>query len=587
MKKNKTWEEVDNKLFSSLKNKYINIGILNDKIIITADSFNYYENSIQIWSRKGNSKYYLSDSIIIDTTANTQYYYILHKTIFKDWLMFRIYYFDIPPLQFNSYYVNYFYHYKNNKWIKKNNILENNANFDFHESIRCIMKDHFVLFISNRNIYFYKKINENWELFQKEPISNEVLFFPSYSLFNVSISPNEKWSVCGGTYTLNDSNRKNFLNIYKLNSEKWELVQTIEKQVHEDSLFFGSFINISDNELLVGSPGSYKDRGVIYYYKLIDDIWTKKAEIHPPLSDTTCSYFGYSIDRYGETVITGAPKDSTYSYAPGAAYIFQIPARDTVEFTICEGENFEFGDSIISTEGIYTDTLLASYGMDSVVQLYLNILPIDNVLIDTFICENESVTIGDSTWTKPGIYQVVLKNINGCDSIISININVDSIKIMDSVLADYGCDNGVIKLSVQGNNPPFSFIWDNGANEDEIKGLEKGEYTVTISDKSGCTIKKSFAIPDSIPYLIPNAFFPSGQEEINSKFNIYHSKETYILSTEIFNRWGEKVFNGIKNEFWDGTYRGNLQPPGVYLYKVEIESPCGEEVKKGQVMLLK
>ena len=46
----------------------------------------------------------------------------------------------------------------------------------------------------------------------------------------------------------------------------------------------------------------------------------------------------------------------------------------------------------------------------------------------------------------------------------------------------------------------------------------------------------------------------------------------------IFNRWGEKVFES-NDQFigWDGTYRGEAQPPGVYVYQVDIVYLNGEK----------
>ncbi len=561
-----------------------NTGVLNNGKLIAEDSFWRYENFIQVLKKKAG-KYYISDSIYIDTVNTTSYYHNVQKTIFKDWLMMKIYHFNTTP--FRSYYIDYFYHFENNNWILKDTFYDNEVIGPRVKSIRCIMKSNFTIYSSQRNLYFIKRKNTNWDLFQKIP------FYPSPStdvISDVSLSPDEKWCAAGKNYLETNGvnyQRYHFLNIYKLMDAKWEQVQSLDLENDEDSLFFGGFINISNDELLVGSPERYKGKGVIYYYKLIDGTWIKKGEIHPPASDTTYGYFGYSIDRYGETVVTGAPRDSTYSYAPGAAYIFQMPARDTIEINICEGDSYFFNDTTINTEGHYSDTLLSSYGVDSVVQLYLTVIPDDHSEIDTLICKEDSLQIGDSVLTNEGNYIIPLKNIFGCDSIVTVNIENYKLDVTDSIKADYGCSNGEIKLDVLGDNPPFAFVWNNNQTTNPAINLASATYYVTITDDKNCMYPMSFIVPDSTPYLIPNAFFPSGQEEINATFKPYTAKDVHILSTEIYDRWGEKVFSGVEDEFWDGTYKGKMQPPGVYLYRIVINSPCGEEVKAGQVVLLR
>jgi gliding motility-associated-like protein len=225
--------------------------------------------------------------------------------------------------------------------------------------------------------------------------------------------------------------------------------------------------------------------------------------------------------------------------------------------------------------------------VDSVVQLYLRVYPREQKVIDTILCQDETLTVGDSILGEVGSYEIKLQSKYGCDSIVIINLDYERLEVDDSIISDYGCQNGEIKLDMQGNNPPYAFRWSNGSSEKDISGLKTGDYGLTVTDKSGCESEYEYTIGDSIPYLIPNAFFPSGQEEINSTFRIYHASGVQIKTTEIYDRWGEKVFSGGRDEYWDGSYKGEVQAPGVYLYKVEIESPCGEEVKKGQVMLLR
>lgn len=71
------------------------------------------------------------------------------------------------------------------------------------------------------------------------------------------------------------------------------------------------------------------------------------------------------------------------------------------------------------------------------------------------------------------------------------------------------------------------------------------------------------------PY-IPNAFTPNG-DGTNDRFEVYGTK-IKTVAMRIFNRWGEKVFDSMGNQWtgWDGTYMGVAQPTSVYVYQIEI-----------------
>ena len=46
---------------------------------------------------------------------------------------------------------------------------------------------------------------------------------------------------------------------------------------------------------------------------------------------------------------------------------------------------------------------------------------------------------------------------------------------------------GSADLSVAGGSAPFSFLWDNGATQEDISGLPANNYDVTVTDVNGCT----------------------------------------------------------------------------------------------------
>lgn len=98
--------------------------------------------------------------------------------------------------------------------------------------------------------------------------------------------------------------------------------------------------------------------------------------------------------------------------------------RDTLQAAICDGESFSFGGMVFASDTIYTDSLLTTAGCDSLVTLDLSVqTEITTPLAET-ICEGESISIGDETFTETGNYQVVFQRPGTCDSIVDLQLLV-------------------------------------------------------------------------------------------------------------------------------------------------------------------
>jgi gliding motility-associated-like protein len=57
----------------------------------------------------------------------------------------------------------------------------------------------------------------------------------------------------------------------------------------------------------------------------------------------------------------------------------------------------------------------------------------------------------------------------------------------------------------------------------------------------------------------------------------------------IYNRWGQLVFTSSdRNQGWDGTFKGVLQPMDVYAYTLDVEFTDGVKLRKtGDISLLR
>lgn len=111
---------------------------------------------------------------------------------------------------------------------------------------------------------------------------------------------------------------------------------------------------------------------------------------------------------------------------------------------------------------------------------------------------------------------------------------------------------------------------------------EPGSYTVQLIAYSGVctdTAWANVAIKDVVIYYVPNTFTPDG-DEFNQTFQPVFTNgfDPYDFNMQIFNRWGETVFESNDATVgWDGSYHGKLVPDGIYTWRIEFKTLANDE----------
>ncbi len=110
-----------------------------------------------------------------------------------------------------------------------------------------------------------------------------------------------------------------------------------------------------------------------------------------------------------------------------------------------------------------------------------------------------------------------------------------------------------------------------------------------IENEIGCSdsITKRIYINPETYYYIPNAFTPNG-DGMNDYFSV-STIGAVKFEFLIFNRWGELIYETEDEYFrWDGKYKGETVPLGVYVYQFYMEDIRGEHhLKRGHITILK
>lgn len=60
-----------------------------------------------------------------------------------------------------------------------------------------------------------------------------------------------------------------------------------------------------------------------------------------------------------------------------------------------------------------------------------------------------------------------------------------------------GASNGTACISASGGNPPYTYAWSGGGSTSCKSGVPSGNYTVTVTDNSGCTATSSVNVTDA------------------------------------------------------------------------------------------
>lgn len=268
-----------------------------------------------------------------------------------------------------------------------------------------------------------------------------------------------------------------------------------------------------------------------------------------------------------------------------------LPSYSAINQIICYGDTFYLGSTPYFSPGTYNDTLLNSNNCDSVITLNLSIYPSANIFVLDSICEGENYLFKGVYLNTTGFYADTLSTSLGCDSIVNLLLTV-STKPQAQILGDEEvCKQGSIVLTVSDSNL-MAYNWSNGETTYNTQIREGGDYTVYITNSSGCkdTITKHIDevhCVDSCELYIPNSFTPN-KDGYNDSFSPVTTDgcTLYYYNLQIFNRWGKEIFSVFDvNEKWDGGKGAD----GIYVwkvtYKLNLDKP--PVTKIGHVNLLR
>lgn len=193
----------------------------------------------------------------------------------------------------------------------------------------------------------------------------------------------------------------------------------------------------------------------------------------------------------------------------------------------------------------------------------------------------------------PGTYTVSVTDGNNCVYSETYEISQPApiqIVALETVPTDNGND-GRVEAIIQGGTPPYFVNWlDEMAGEPARNNLSPGEYCVrSVEDARGCRFPDPPGSADPLCALVNDGnieCFAAGRKAItpdgdglNDEFLINCVESTLSNRLEVFNRWGQLVFEAenYAND-WEGTAaNGGDLPSGAYYFVFRYDDGSGEE----------
>ena len=121
----------------------------------------------------------------------------------------------------------------------------------------------------------------------------------------------------------------------------------------------------------------------------------------------------------------------------------------------------------------------------------------DFVTIDSTVCD--SIFWAGNSLTNSGTYYDSLQNIAGCDSIVTLNLTINTSPTIYLGIDTILCANATIDLDAGSG---FTYLWQDGTTSQTLTASITGAYDVTITDINGCSDSDTINVTLATPLVV-------------------------------------------------------------------------------------
>jgi gliding motility-associated-like protein len=226
------------------------------------------------------------------------------------------------------------------------------------------------------------------------------------------------------------------------------------------------------------------------------------------------------------------------------------------------------------------------YGQTGNIKASLVDSSLENTYALDYQWEKDNQPISSPSWkqldfTTSGTYRLTL-GIGECTAYSSQLGTIYPLPILKEKALYTYCDENpeTIRLATE-NKDKHTWYQGNkvlGTNQDlEVHPDSNTRYLLVVQDLHGCQSSQEIAVNICCaPRLFaPNVITPFSND-VNSTLKISGKYFTKFDLT-VFSRWGEVIYHTQNHEqFWDGNYKNEGMPIGVYAWMITYEGVCPE-----------
>jgi hypothetical protein len=258
---------------------------------------------------------------------------------------------------------------------------------------------------------------------------------------------------------------------------------------------------------------------------------TVNANTSSTQSTSICQ--GASFTFGTQTLTTAGTYQRTIPNAAGCDSVITLNltvkanTSSTQNASICQGASFTFGTQTLTTAGTYQRTIPNAAGCDSVITLNLTVNDNTSSTQNASICQGASFTFGTQTLTTAGTYQRTIPNAAGCDSLITLNLNVDTTQAYTYIIESI-CEGEAYWFNNQWLDLPgsYSATYPSSTSCDSIVDLE-----LIVNPKSDTIIEFYLCEGDSI--FFGGQYIKTDGIYFDTLQNVYQCDSSITLSVTV------------------------------------------------------
>ena len=200
-----------------------------------------------------------------------------------------------------------------------------------------------------------------------------------------------------------------------------------------------------------------------------------------------------------------------------------------------------------------------------------------------------------------GNYSCTITDSNGCTITSAVSVATYSLPVAVAFSDTTISEGHNAMLTASGGG---TYLWSTGSANSGIlvAPLVTTIYCVTVTDSNSCTDSACVTVTveptDCGPvssedaFVLPTAFSPNtdGQNDFWRLLYVPILADCIVeFEVAIYNRWGERVFDGTTLAFsWDGSYNGKQSDTSVFAFYVNATLKDGARIRKsGNISLLR